>query len=302
MAVRPVLRETLRAVAGLVRGAVASAVAGRPMEEIVASAVVRAPNFGRLPPAPAAGEWLVPVGPPSALLSVAIVEPPTACATVFVLHGIRDSKATMGGWAAMLIAQAYRAVLVDSRGHGRSTGRVLTYGVQEALDLMLVLDALVARGSALGPVGVMGHSYGAATALQWAGRDPRVRAVVAVSPFATFRTVVPGYLPWALSPTFAGRVVDAAGALAGFDPDAASPVDAVARTPAALLLVHGRDDARIPTAHSERIAAAAAGPVELVRVDGANHDTVAGAPQTRLAERAAAWFRAHLVEARPAGE
>jgi dipeptidyl aminopeptidase/acylaminoacyl peptidase len=270
--------------------------ARRPIEQIAASVVVRAPNWGRHAPLPVAGEWRVTVGPPAAVLSVAIVEPPVACATVFVLHGIRDSKATMGGWAAMLIAQGYRAVLVDSRGHGRSTGQVLTYGVEEARDLTFVLDALAARGSALGPIGAMGHSYGAATALQWAGRDPRVRAAVAVSPFATFRSVVAGYLPWALSPAFAGRVVDAAGVLAGFDPDAASPVDGVARTPAAVLLVHGRDDARIPLAHSERIAAAAAGPVELVPVDGANHDAVAGAPQTRLAERAASWFRLHLTE------
>lgn len=299
MAVRPRRRETARAVAGIARQVFALAFARKPLVEIAASVIVRAPNAGRPAPRLEPGEWRVPVGPasgpPEAVLSVRVATPPRPSATVFVLHGVRDSQATMGEWAALLNREGYRAVLVDSRGHGRSTGEMLTYGVQEARDLGAVLDAVVAREGPLGPIGVMGHSYGAATAILWAGLEPRVRAVVAVSPFASLHAVVPGYLPFVTVPAdFARRVVDAGGRMARFDPDEASPLEAAARTSAALLVVHGRRDARIPFAHAAQIVAAAKGPSELVLVDGAHHDNVAGAKATRLAERAAAWLRRHL--------
>jgi dipeptidyl aminopeptidase/acylaminoacyl peptidase len=311
MAVRPIRRETARALAGIARGALALAVARRPFVEIAASMIVRAPNAGRPAPAPLPGEWRIPVGASGdtsgdtsggrseAVLSVRVVSPTAQGrrprATVFVLHGVRDSQATMGEWASLLTREGYRAVLVDSRGHGRSTGDVLTYGVNEARDLGVVLEAVAAREGPLGPIGAMGHSYGAATAILWAGSEPRVRAVVAVSPFASLRAVVPGYLPLNLPADFARRIVDAAGRLAQFDPDDASPLDAARRMTAALLLVHGKDDARIPFAHAQQIAAAAAeAPSELVLVEGVHHDNVAGAQATRLAERAAAWFRRYL--------
>ena len=311
MAVRPIRRETARALAGLARGAFALAVARRPFVEIAASIIVRAPNAGRPAPAPLPGEWRIrvgasgdtssPGGGSEAVLSVRVVSPAAQGryprATVFVLHGVRDSQATMGEWASLLTREGYRVVLVDSRGHGRSTGDVLTYGVNEARDLGVVLDAVAAREGPLGPIGAMGHSYGAATAILWAGSEPRVRAVVAVSPFASLRAVVPGYLPLNLPADFARRIVDAAGRLAHFDPDDASPLDAARRTTAALLLVHGKDDARIPFAHAQQIVAAASAagaPTELVLVEGAHHDNVAGARATRLAERAVAWFRRYL--------
>jgi alpha-beta hydrolase superfamily lysophospholipase len=257
---------------------------------------VRAPNAGRrVPPAPP-GEIRLEVGTPVETLSLAVVDPPAPRATVFVLHGIRDSKESMRGWADMLSENGYRAVLIDLRGHGRSTGDVLTYGVRESLDLTQVLGALESRGLVVGPVGAMGNSYGAAVAIQWAGRDSRVATAVSVSCFASLRSVVARYapLPRPLPLPFVNRVVDLAGARAGFDPDAASPVEAVRRTRAPILLIHGRNDARIDPSHAERIHVAGADHTELVVVEDAGHVSVTGAPQTRLAERTAQWFARHL--------
>ncbi len=295
MSLRPVRAEGIRLAGVVAGGIVLGALAVRPLEHAGVDALVLAPNAGRPAPTPVAEEVQVEVGPPAAVLSLAIVDPPRPRGTIFVLHGIRDSKKSMRGWGAMLAQAGYRAVLVDSRGHGRSTGDALTYGVQESLDLTRAVDALAARGLIAGEVGVMGHSYGAATAIQWAGRDPRVRAVLAVAPFASLRQVVPGYLPFPLPPSFIDRVIQMAGARAGFDPDAASPVDAIRRTRASVLLIHGRADRMIPSWHSEQIYTAGAGSAELVLVDRAGHETVAGSPGTRLAERAHRWFEAHLA-------
>jgi pimeloyl-ACP methyl ester carboxylesterase len=293
MRVRPSRRATVLLAARVPFWLAESALGLLPLEDALARAIIQAPNAGRSEPAPMTGEIRVAVGPPRASIALATVDPAHGSpprATVFVLHGIRDRKEAMRPWATMLARAGYRAVLVDLRGHGRSTGDVLTYGVVDAVDLSQVLDALADQGRIVGPVGVMGHSYGAATAIQWAGRDARVAGVVAVAPFTNLRDVVPGYTIVPLSPAFVARVVDRAGKLGGFDPDAASPLDAITRARAPVLLVHGRADRRIPPSHSQRLHAAAPDHSELVLVDGAGHDDVTGAPGARLAERTVAWF------------
>jgi pimeloyl-ACP methyl ester carboxylesterase len=296
MYIRPQRGATARFAANLARELAMSALGAKSIDEVCADAIVRAPNAGRRVPPAAPGEIRLEVAAPLETLSLAMVGPPAPRATVFVLHGIRDSKESMRGWADMLSENGYRAVLIDLRGHGRSTGDVLTYGVRESLDLTQVLSVLEGRGLVVGPVGAMGNSYGAAVAIQWAGLDPRVATVVSVSCFASLRSVVARYapLPRPLPLPFVNRVVDLAGARAGFDPDAASPVEAVRRTRAPILLIHGRNDARIDPAHAERIHAAGADHTELVVVEGAGHVSVTGAPQTRLAERASNWFATHL--------
>jgi alpha-beta hydrolase superfamily lysophospholipase len=275
----------------LARDAARGALAKSSLEDVGAEILVRAPNAGRpRPTSPLPGELLVEVGPPSATLSMTIVDAPRPRGTVFVLHGIRDSKEAMRGWGEMLARMGLRAVLVDLRGHGRSSGEVLTYGVQESFDLMRVLDALQARGRLVGPVGVMGYSYGAATAIQWAGRDERIDAVVAVAPFSSLREVVPSYLPVRFPGAFVQRTIDLAGVRGGFDPDEANTALAMSKTRAAVLLVHGRSDARIPFAHSERIFAARRKNTELVLIAGAGHESVATHRGTSLEKRTRTWF------------
>jgi alpha-beta hydrolase superfamily lysophospholipase len=255
-------------------------------ERLGAHAIVDAPN-GAAPPPPLSDghEVRLTVGPPTATLAVRVEEPRLpARATVFVLHGIRDHKESLQYWADRLTTAGYRAVLVDSRGQGHSTGRWLTYGVQEARDLSQLIDAL----GVTGPVAVMGVSYGGATAIQWAAREPRVVAAVAVAPFASLRDIVPVYerrlvpLVGPLLPaSLIRRTVDAAGRLGQFDPDAASPANAAGRAHAPILIVHGKSDITVPYAQSEAIVArAGAAHVKLVPLDGQDHDHIAG--DTRL--------------------
>ena len=215
--------------------------------------------------------------------------------TVFVLHGIRDRKESMRGFGAMLVAGGFRAVLVDLRGHGRSSGEWLSYGAVESHDLASVLDALVARNLVAGSVGALGISYGAATAIQWAGIDPRVVAVVAIAPFASLRDVVPGYTPIRLPGSFVDSCIDEAGREADFDPDRASPVAAIARTHAAVLLIHGTMDDRIPPWHSQHIAAAGADHTELVLLDGETHETIGEDRSGTIRNRGMGWFADHLA-------
>jgi pimeloyl-ACP methyl ester carboxylesterase len=294
MAVRPRRADGLR-LAARVAGKVALGFFGAAhWEDACVEALLRTPNAGRQARPLAAGERGIAVGPPSAVLCVDVTGAVEPRGTVFVLHGIRDAKESVRSWAQMLAACGHRAVLVDLRGHGRSTGDLLSYGVQESRDLVQVVDVLEAEGAVEGPIGVMGHSYGAATAIQWAARDARVGAVIAVASFAGLRDIVTCYSGIRLPESLVERALSRAAVRGEFDPDEASPATAIRRTDAAVLLVHGRADRQVPAWHSERIRAARPKGTELVLVDGAGHCGVAGSRRTQLAERAVRWFGQHL--------
>lgn len=254
----------------------------------------------------------VDVGPPAACLSLWILEPqpgvPNAPATpprgtVLVLHGINDRKDTMLGVGKQFAEAGYRAVLVDLRAHGRSSGQWLTFGVVESKDLSQVIDALETRGLVAGPIGVFGPSYGGAVAVQLAGRDPRVKAAVSVCGFASMRDVAPGvvrmYAPppvkWLLLNSSIQRAVTQAGRIGGFDPDDASPLKAIRKTSAHVLLIHGNDDRKIPPRHSERLHAAAPDQSRLILLDGHGHDSIlAGDAGGVVIREALAWFEQWL--------
>lgn len=233
----------------------------------------------------------VAVGPPAASLSLWIVDPTgPARDTVLVLHGIRDNKRSQLGLGRALAAAGHRAVLVDLRGHGRSSGRFLSYGVIESRDLVQVIDALAERGSLTGEVKAVGASYGGAVALQLAARDRRVTAVATVATFTSLRDVTPLYLrrlvPGVGRLVTSGQIDEAlerAGREAGFDPREAAPVRAVARTHARLLLVHGADDGNIPVSHARALHQAAGRRSQLLVIPGADHATVMGHPRVTRA-------------------
>jgi pimeloyl-ACP methyl ester carboxylesterase len=223
----------------------------------------------------------VPVGPPAATLSVSIIEPKGGLpprGTVLVLHGIFTRAITMLPQARALAYTGYRAVLVDLRGHGRSTGKYLTYGVGEARDISQVIDALDKQQLIAGQIGVLGLSYGATTAIHLAACDPRVQAVVAVEPFGMVRPEIRRFsymiapeVSCFLSDAHFLRIVDRAGAMAGFDPDRSDAVDAIARTSAPVLLLHGTDDWITPDWNSVVLQEAAPDYAELIPIPGGGH-------------------------------
>ncbi len=284
---------------------------------VIASAIVVAPaRYGATDPVEALtpaeraelgahAELAVEVGPPVATLSAWLVEPRgKPRGTVVLLHGIGADKRLMLPAARPIVDAGYRAVIPDLRGHGRSGGEYLTYGVVESRDISQLLDAVAARGTPLGPVGVYGYSYGGAVAMQLAARDARVRAAVIVSTFATLRGVVADYearlLPGVsslLPDAYVQSAVDDAGEMAAFDPDQASPRAAAARMTGPLLLIHGTTDERIPFHNAVALARAAGPRATLVPVPGASHGSILGAANGSLRPTVLAFLARALTPA-----
>lgn len=286
---------------------------------VAARAAVSAPNQGRKIEAPTQatdfGDLLsVSVGPPDARLVLCVLNPSrnltadgSPAGTILLLHGVRGNKNHMLGMGNQLASRGYRAVAVDLRGHGESSGDWLTFGVQESRDLSQVLDFLAEQGLLQGRVGVFGASYGGATAVMLAGRDHRVDAVVCVAGFSAFCDVLPGYvrryLP--LGPLLTDMWIDTvtrqAGRIAGFDPCDASPMEAITQTQAQILLIHGLCDEHIPSSHSDLVYQAAPSHSRLVLIPGENHETIMADRSGVMTRETLAWFD-HWLSTPPADE
>jgi pimeloyl-ACP methyl ester carboxylesterase len=281
---------------------------------VLPSAIVSAPNSGLkesdLPGLPSTELHELGVdrdlrfhfGDPPVSVSLWVIEPEREPrGTVLVLHGIRSDKSSQLGMGRRLANEGYRAVLVDLRGHGGTTGEFITYGVLESADIERMLDRLDAVGLLSGRVGVIGVSYGGAIALQAAGRDDRIRAVVAVAAFSSMREAVPGYVKHKIpligsliSRSAINKAIDEAGALAGFDPDAASPLRMCRSSSAHMLFIHGSHDTQIPASHSRALKQAVGDRGKIVLIQGGTHDSVTGDQTGRVARESLAWFEAWL--------
>jgi pimeloyl-ACP methyl ester carboxylesterase len=136
--------------------------------------------------------------------------------------------------------------------------------------------------------------------------DPRVRAVCALEPFCTLRDAVKDFAPvvlggWSfIAPAPVLRATtNAAAALAGFDPDDASPLRAITRTRAPVLLVHGTADRHLPPYHSIRLHDAAPDHSELDLVEGDGHLTLWVRHFAEVRKRVTGFFDRNLLAGGP---
>jgi uncharacterized protein len=191
--------------------------------------------------------------------------------TVVFLHGVADTRASAVGIIRRFSERGFDSIAYDSRAHGESSGEICTYGFFEKLDLHRVLDTVAA-----GPIIVIGHSLGAAVALQAAERDSRITTIVAAETFSDLRTVATERAPVFFTPGVIERAFALAERQGTFDVDAVSPVRAAASIRIPVLVIHGAADADTLPSHSQRVFDALAGPKRLIVVSGAHHNETLG--------------------------
>jgi pimeloyl-ACP methyl ester carboxylesterase len=197
--------------------------------------------------------------------------------TVVLLHGYALAQFSMAPWALRLAQDGWRCVLVDLRGHGRSTGSRVYFGLHETHDLSQLLDQLDRDGQLAGPIAVMGESYGAALALRWKGEEPRVQNVVAIAPYAVLSNAVINlardYAPW-VPKYFIRAGLKELPAVLGVQPGALDPETPMRNNPITALFVAGTDDQIMPLAEVQRLEKLARPDSKLLIVPGATHEAV----------------------------
>lgn len=197
----------------------------------------------------------------------------TTRGTVLVLHGLGDSKVTYMSMARMLVKKGFDVVLTDLRAHGRSTGKMVTFGALEKQDQKRTIDELYKEKAVSAPLYVFGFDLGGSVAIQYAAVDPRVRGVMAIAPYRDMQTVARKFLPL-LSDADFQKVIVRAGEIGKFDPADTSALKAITMLRCPVLLVHGKFDMTVPYAYSEALLAAANEPKELDSQPLLNHISI----------------------------
>jgi alpha-beta hydrolase superfamily lysophospholipase len=237
---------------------------------------------------------------------------------VLLFHGVADNRVGVIGQSEFLLRAGYSVIMMDARGHGASEGPVATYGWLERNDTRAVIDALLSdfetRCAAIqwhglgGPVCApnhifaLGESMGAGIALQSAGADPRIEAVVAEASFANLREASYDYAGLRKSPLlgktlfapFSWTLLYRGEKAAGFPLAEISPMKAVAARAFPVLLICDEKDEALPCRHSEMIYAAARGPKDLWKVPRAFHTAALGFQPEEFKRRVLAFFATYV--------
>jgi alpha-beta hydrolase superfamily lysophospholipase len=240
---------------------------------------------------------------------------------VLVFHGVADNRMGVIEHACMLLKGGYSVVMTDARAHGASGGSIATYGWLERNDTRAIIDALILSehvGVAVAPPALaalpfhlfaLGESMGAGIALQSAGADPRIEAVVAEASFATLREASYDYaglrryplLGKTLLAPFSWTLLYRGEKLAGLPVSEVSPMKAVASRAFPVLLICDENDEALPCRHTKMIYDAAIGPKQMWIVPGAFHTAALGYQPAEFRRRVLDFFGAIAsASARPA--
>jgi len=231
---------------------------------------------------------------------------------ILMLHGVADNREGVAGFAAPFLDHGYGVLLPDSRAHGESEGTLATYGLRESDDIHRWVDWLYTSRESKCVYG-FGESMGAALVLNSLTTEDRFCAVVAESPFSSFRSVAYERAAWYVrAPTWVGRTllrlpvevgIDYAKFRYDLDFDADSPADAVRHSETPILLIHGTSDINILPRHSELIATQCPTHVKLWEVPGAVHCGASSTEPEMFWTKVLAWFESHSQKppGQPAG-
>jgi hypothetical protein len=208
---------------------------------------------------------------------------------VILLHGFTDSRRGVLDHVRLYLKNGFTVLTPDSRGHGNSGGKLVSFGIREVQDLRNWV-AWLARRTGVEKVFGHGQSMGAGVLLQSLDREASWKAVVAESSFTRFREIA--YLRMAgrvrMKPWMARTLllpVGESGLLYahlryGANLRKARPIEQVRKTRTPVMLIHGREDQSVPFQQSGELHRANPEVTELWIVPGARHTTcLATAPE-----------------------
>jgi alpha-beta hydrolase superfamily lysophospholipase len=199
-----------------------------------------------------------------------------SCCTIVMVHGWGANAEMMLPLAQPFHQAGMDVVLYDARNHGKSDGDNFSSLPRFAEDLTKVL-AWLKQNSPNHKVVVLGHSVGAAASILTASRGAGIDLVISVSGFAHPRLMMNRHLdrPW--PPRFLRPLIMSyIQWVIGFRFDEIAPMNRISEVRCPVLLAHGTADTTVPIEDMRLIEASATteGQVEVVAVEGAQHDSV----------------------------
>jgi dipeptidyl aminopeptidase/acylaminoacyl peptidase len=178
---------------------------------------------------------------------------------IVMAHGYKENRLQHNvpalALTQSLLEENYHVILFDFRNSGLSDKAVTTVGFHEKEDLISVVQYVKGAYPEL-PIGVIGFSMGAATALIAAEDEPSIEAIVADSSFSDMGDYLSDNLSvWSGLPDFPFTpiIMNTLPFLTGIDIAQVSPREAIKNIEAPVMLIHGDGDTAIPYQNSEEI-------------------------------------------------
>lgn len=198
---------------------------------------------------------------------------------VILSHGYRSSPyKDFSVSGDLLFREGYDLLIVSQRAQGKSEGRYICFGQNEAKDIAAWSRLMEERYPTEVPIYLSGVSMGATTVMLAMGEDisPRVRAVVADCGFSSAEEIVKHMIRKVLHlPAFPlYELVDRTFRRRTGCTFSRSTVPVLAESSLPLLLVHGKADGFVyPWMSEANYEASAADPADkqLLMIEGANH-------------------------------
>ena len=198
--------------------------------------------------------------------------PPSASATVVLLHPVRSDRRAMIGRAEMLHDRGFAVLLVDMQAHGESQGGNITIGFLEKLDVTAAVG-FVKQNHPNHKIGIDGWSLGGAATLLASPMD--VDAIVIESVYPTVTDAVYDRVEMRLGPLkhiVAPALLCQLKPRLGISPADLRPIDFMAKVDCPLLVMTGDADAHTPLDETLRMFDEAVEPKRLVVFPGAEHE------------------------------
>lgn len=177
---------------------------------------------------------------------------------IIVFHGYRSpTLRDCAGAFALGLKLGYNILAVDQRAHGKSEGRVISFGIKERYDCLTWIRYANSRFGDDTKIVLSGISMGAATVLMTASLDlpENVKGIMADCPYASPAAIIQkvsndvGYPPKLAYPfIWLGALL-----FGGFRLNSCDAVSAVQNTNLPILLIHGEEDHFVPCEMSRQI-------------------------------------------------
>ena len=195
---------------------------------------------------------------------------------VLFFHGYRSSSIRDGsGIFHLCKRQGYNILMIDERAHGRSDGKVITFGIKERYDVKNWVDYAVGRCGRNTKILLTGISMGAATILMSANMElpDQVKGMIADCPYSAPGDILRSVMRSLKLPDrfFYTLTKWSARIFGHFDLEEITAKEAVSESKIPILFIHGDDDRLVPCCMSQECYDACASHKELLFVKGAGH-------------------------------
>lgn len=195
---------------------------------------------------------------------------------VLMMHGYKANPVSdfcvMYPWFAK---KGWNVLIPQQRACGHSEGSIITFGIRERFDCRDWINYLIARFGEEIKVVTFGVSLGSATVLMTGALDlpANVKGIMADCGYTTPEAIIKykSGLPKKIADVFYVIVRAAARILGGFDPNSASPLEAVKKLKIPVIIYHGEEDDFVPYSMGLELYKACASEKYFFNVPGAGH-------------------------------